>query len=466
MKKNLILTTSLLATTLLSGNVYASNSGHAKISATKPEYLTITLSANDLHFSLDNLGLETKKVGIAASTNNESGYTIRFNSVGPFSALLHENYFVGEKIPTLENQTEAADFPSKHWGYSTDNDVFNPIPLEPLNIFKTSISGESNYDFTVGVRGAGDIVTGIYTNTLMFTVVANPDSIHLDPTCNPSATKISEAVCMQDMNDNVVASISEGAEYQLIDSRDGKPYWIGKLPDGQVWMTQNLDLNLDKNVTLTAENTDLNTVSEWTPANSTMSREEAVEKWSYDNDIPDSIDYGDIFLINGGVGAEGWCYHTNETEKCDKAITYKPSDGGMHYHYGNSYNFPAAIASNDASGLTKGEVAQNSICPKGWRLPRIVNVSFSSSERSELAKVMREYANSIYTDYNQEELKRELVAKAPFYVVNDTYWTGVVDQYDFYYSYANVEGVTGSSINTTSEVDRGNANVKIRCIAR
>ena len=42
-----------------------------------------------------------------------------------------------------------------------------------------------------------------------------------------------------------------------------------------------------------------------------------------------------------------------------------------HRHIGNYYNWSAAIASNDSSdiGSVVGQVAQNSICPKGWRLP-------------------------------------------------------------------------------------------------
>ena len=48
---------------------------------------------------------------------------------------------------------------------------------------------------------------------------------------------------------------------------------------------------------------------------------------------------------------------------------------------GNYYNWTAAIASNDSSTLTQNTLSnisnnpQNSICPKGWRLPTISNQS-------------------------------------------------------------------------------------------
>lgn len=33
-------------------------------------------------------------------------------------------------------------------------------------------------------------------------------------------------------------------QYQMMDKRDNKIYWVAKLADGNVWMTQNLDYDL------------------------------------------------------------------------------------------------------------------------------------------------------------------------------------------------------------------------------
>ena len=66
--------------------------------------------------------------------------------------------------------------------------------------------------------------------------------------CNREATKIAEAVCMQDMNPSVRDSMVVNYQYRLKDQRDGQKYWITKLSDGKVWMTQNLNYytELDK----------------------------------------------------------------------------------------------------------------------------------------------------------------------------------------------------------------------------
>ena len=54
---------------------------------------------------------------------------------------------------------------------------------------------------------------------------------------------------------------------ELEDSRDGKKYIVRKLADGNCWMVQNLDLDLQDNIQLTAADTDLNSKSSWVPSN-------------------------------------------------------------------------------------------------------------------------------------------------------------------------------------------------------
>ena len=51
---------------------------------------------------------------------------------------------------------------------------------------------------------------------------------------------------------------------------------------------------------------------------------------------------------------------------------------GMHGHVGNYYNWSAAALSNDSSSISNAyqehtATPQNSVCPKGWRLPKGFN---------------------------------------------------------------------------------------------
>lgn len=159
---------------------------------------------------------------------------------------------------------------------------------------------------------------------------------------------------------------------QAIDTRDAKTYWVTKLQDGHVWMTQNLDLNLDPAKSLTSNDTDLtdhsltgayangykynaNTgVITWTPtssaktANFTGDNSTVVPGWTKSGVVPASASRTDDINIG-------------------------------HASLGNYYNWTAAIASNNSSSLTGNTFnnvtnnPKNSICPKGWRLPTISN---------------------------------------------------------------------------------------------
>ena len=175
---------------------------------------------------------------------------------------------------------------------------------------------------------------------------------------------------VDDWKDVMLAEI--GSEAIAVDSRDGNEYWVAKLLDDHIWMTQNLDLDLSTSVALTSENTDLrgidtttgpyvngytndNGIISWTPVNATITvSNNTCADWSDSQTVPYSCDRG-VIVADGSNAYEG------------------------HKYAGNNYNWTAAIASNDSSSITSSTVnnvannPRNSICPKGWRLPTIAN---------------------------------------------------------------------------------------------
>ena len=152
---------------------------------------------------------------------------------------------------------------------------------------------------------------------------------------------------MQDFSGITCFNMTEGDQIQLRDSRDDKIYWIGKLPDGNCWMTQNLDLDLSTSKTFTPADT--NITSNWTPSTSTTTTTIS----GYNSDTGKSYNPGDQYYE--GTGSE-------------------------HYHVGNYYQWSAATA-----GYTGTSESQQSICPAGWKLPNrtefqdIINFGLSSS---------------------------------------------------------------------------------------
>ena len=157
---------------------------------------------------------------------------------------------------------------------------------------------------------------------------------------------------------------SAGDSLQAIDSRDGKKYWVTRLADGNVWMTQNLDFDIvadeqdpTKMKTLTSEDTDL-TDHSLTGA--------YIDGYSYDSatGITSWTPAISAKTINfKGTTVTGWGNSAN-TIPYSASKTDNNSTG--HASLGNWYNWTAAIASSNSSVVASNP--QNSICPKGWRL--------------------------------------------------------------------------------------------------
>ena len=157
---------------------------------------------------------------------------------------------------------------------------------------------------------------------------------------------------MQDFSGFTCFSMTEGDQIQLVDTRDHKVYWVGKLNDGNCWMTQNLDLDLSTSKTLTPDNTDI--FSNWTPRTGTTTTISG-----YNSDTGKSYDAGNQ-AYEGSYNAN---YPTT-----------------AHYLVGNYYQWSAATA-----GYTGTSQSTQSICPKGWTLPsqsqfqQLINSGLSGS---------------------------------------------------------------------------------------
>lgn len=188
----------------------------------------------------------------------------------------------------------------------------------------------------------------------------------------------------------------------VIDKRDYKSYYVTKLKDGHIWMTQNLAIDLSYTNgtgdvvmrTFTSEDTDLNVIYDETTGNYA---EYGGDGYTEDNDIiswtPDPTAQTSTIR---GTSAPGWGYSNNVPYSAKKVDG--PSTG--HESLGNYYNWTAAIASNDSSTLTQNTVndisqnPKNSICPKGWRLPTI------SSQANNIPGSTNEFGrlNLLYND--------------------------------------------------------------------
>ena len=298
------------------------------------------------------------------------------------------------------------------------------------------------------------------------------------------ATVIGDLTYMQDfasLSDtdkaSVIESMTEGEGYQLKDSRDQKDYYIAKLADGNIWMTQNLDLELSTSTELTPADTNIS--ANWTPVNSTISfTGTSVSGWEDNNFVPYSADPGALYVYSSGTTDND----TQYTSLVDCQAAHP--DCSNHNHVGNYYNWSAAVANNDTSSYTtQYDNMTTSICPAGWRLPKNANVD-SNIEGNEQITMINSYDDILgeYSPYgppggyyNYQEGGSNKIRTAPLFLARSgnvyngslintgnggNYWSSTV--YDSYNAYQ----LNFSSGNVRPAVySNGNRGYSIRCVA-
>ena len=379
----------------------------------------------------DDIGTTTLK----AFCNDNEGFAIyAAGYTGNEIGETNSNKLVGNPagIGNIDTGT-ATSGNTSNWAMKLETTT-SPTPTYPITIDNgfTSYSSVPNQYTKVAHRDSGTDIgasatgasltttyaaymsatqgAGTYSGQVIYTLV-HPSTHAAPVVCNPNATTIAEVKCMQDFGNvssanrtAIFNSMTVGQQYTMKDSRDGKEYTIAKYQTKytdpttgneatayDIWMTQNLDLDLQAGVTYTNEDTDIgyNTqtgeygAAAWSPASSTMTSSNA--NWTVSATAPESYDPGDLYWNGVLSDYSDWeayyntCSYdqtTSATYGCNESLnplsTYTGSTGAAQYHLGNYYNWTAAIAMNDSSShTTYNELIEQSICPAGWTLPRI-----------------------------------------------------------------------------------------------
>ncbi|MBR3254107.1 hypothetical protein IKF86_02575 [Candidatus Saccharibacteria bacterium] len=374
-------------------------------------------------------------ISVDVVTNNISGYNL-FATTGSISNattnLTHTNNTnifssldVGDNYSSFNDQ----DIDPNTWGYSysTNNGTtwsnYSGLPVYTLSgtTLKESTSASNDtVNFKIAAKASADQAAGDYSNIINFTAIANKAPVSFyDAYKANNKTMYNGYYTMQDMSTSIcetVDIIGEDSQTKLIDIRDNNTYWVAKLVDGNCWMTQNLNFAPLPTETYTYYDTDLghttNNVNEtWTPDPETMS--EPAKITNFAAETPSNSVIGWLNNSNRPYYAEGRYYDTaTESLTDDEIISYFASRTGYntkyqgitacaaahhaeidceHYQVGNYYNWPAAIASNNASNIVENyTIAPNSICSAGWKLPKGITNSNGTIIQSDYNKLFGE----------------------------------------------------------------------------
>ena len=299
---------------------------------------------------------------------------------------------------------------------------------------------------------------------------------------HPASNLGPDTYYMQDVED-WGGTIAVGQEVTAYDTRDNKSYTVRRMcmegtgstwqdketncTNSMLWMTQNLDLDLSSSVALNSIDTDLNVVDSgayidgyfidnngvifWTPDKSTITDINTsvgnFNGWTNNNNVaysadPDAGSQNNSWYFTDTYFQSNLCYANNNNQTCNYLkngntvapiyFSHTPFAGnGDHGKMGNYYNWSAAIASNNSSSYntnTQSNIAnnpQNSICPKGWRLPTTSSIA---------AKNEFNLLNAIYNNIHDGDKLDQGLVGSPVFMIR----AGIVN-----YGYLNFAGYFG-----------------------
>ena len=283
-------------------------------------------------------------------------------------------------------------------------------------------------------------------------VIINNDDNSMAVACNPNATTIVNAVCLQDMNDSVRESMELETQYMLVDSRDERGYFISKLSDGNIWMTQNLDLGkTDTTISLDATNTDISVDSTFTTLPVAQVRVDS-----------------DFYTTNGGYIEGGDVYLTTSGSWARDIIR---DFGSSHYRLGNGYPWTVATAQtmeyvdpSDQTGINFSP--SDSICPAGWKLPSQIEYK-NLLIAYDLFEEGADYEGSEATSSDLRNSPMHFIRGFPYTLGTEGhYWTSTTSL-DVDHYVARVFFLDGYNSGSSYRTDELSGTVAaVRCIAR
>ena len=324
---------------------------------------------------------------LSISTNNETGYSLYLATSNGENTLASQNPGISNVITAVnggDSGVTSANFGNNTWGYNlsqetvSDTTAYKALPTatgDTAIITTESPTEADTYNLTFGTKVDTSLPSGTYSNDVVVSVVANPKLV----------STWEELTTMQEMTPAICSTAEVGDTKRLIDERDNKQYWISKLPDGNCWMTQNLDLDLSTGKALTPDDSDVS--ANWTPENDTLT-DGTITTW--DNAAVYSWNLGDYILTTpnayeicgtSGISDYGDCTNVGfqsiagMTPMTDGStnIAVDGNTYNAHYHVGNHYTYNAATAGTGGTIVNEAWFdttdAIDSICPKGWKLP-------------------------------------------------------------------------------------------------
>ena len=362
------------------------------------------------------------KTGNIPSSNGDSSWAMKLSlGTSTFPPTIVSDYD-NKYVPVPNDWTKVVYRSASTATNSTATSIFNTT----YAVYTTPGQPAGTYSGQVKYVMLHPSTTTVLPTTTLESAFASAGKSKKTGVVDPVTGQTGDFYKMQDMNSSICDAVTPNDnpgydEIQLVDDRDNKIYWVAKLKDGHCWMTQNLDLDLSPSRVLTSGDTDLNDnsllgayytgysynassrVISWKPTNITRDYQGGTGTgWSNNSNVAYSLDPGNWYW--DGDDSTPNCNYLDSTKGCTH-FTQNATGANAHLSVGNYYNWSAAIASDGSSSLSSSTYnnitlnPQNSICPKGWRLPTISNVPYTTvNSTSEFGRLNQLYNGGGSTD--------------------------------------------------------------------
>lgn len=219
---------------------------------------------------------------------------------------------------------------------------------------------------------------GTYTGKVKYTLV-HPTSAAA-PIIPPTYMQNTTAVAAK------VPNIGDTAT--VVDARDGTLYRVGRLADGNIWMLENLALDLTSSTVKTAmrNSTDTKTNASYASINKlfngggTTSDKYPTAKlnnvaWTSSSQnyysIPMMVKSGtcnNAYCVNGGTAGSPWSYADSTTATINGTTSRVQGKIGIYYNYCAASAGSYCYGNGTSQGTSSGNATED-ICPAGWHMP-------------------------------------------------------------------------------------------------
>ena len=204
--------------------------------------------------------------------------------------------------------------------------------------------------------------------TLTLDQAGTGNNFHLYAMWGPEKT-IANSTTMQEVT-SCPDTIPLEQVYTLTDPRDNQTYKVARLKDGKCWMVENL--NLAGGTALDADNTDVTSayISSFTTSNNLTKSGDTIVLPASNTSGFDTANYS--YVYNSGNKTN--CGASGQNTPC--------------YSY---YSWDAATLGSGRTISTDNTDTEQSICPKGWKLPTARTTSASNWQSADFYTIAHQY---------------------------------------------------------------------------